>query len=311
MASSSIPPAEVPPSSTPPVSDPRTAVPSAAVAAATGPVPLDRAPTRGRGTVASARLRGLRRVLFGLAGVALILVVWQLVAVAGVFGAGLPAVPAVATRLGALLAAGTMWTALGQTLAIALVGLVASAVIGVLLGVLIGRSRVVRAATLVVVEFLKPIPPIVVLPLMVLVLGPTTQMAWVLVVIGCALSITIQTIAGVEDTDPVALATARSYGLGSGEILWRIVLPSALPFIGTAMRLAAPAALVVAVVAGLLGGAPGLGSSLYQAQAAGDFATLWALVVILGVLGVIVQSVSAALEHRVLAWHPAHREVHP
>jgi ABC-type nitrate/sulfonate/bicarbonate transport system permease component len=119
----------------------------------------------------------------------------------------------------------------------------------------------------------------------------------------------MQTVAGVHDTDPVARDTARSYGMGHAEIMLRVTLPGAMPFIGTAMRVAAPAALVVAVVAGLLGGGPGLGQSIYQAQAAGDFPVLYALVLVLGLLGLVFQGATRLAERRLLHWHESHREV--
>ncbi|GAA4368227.1 ABC transporter permease [Paeniglutamicibacter cryotolerans] len=257
------------------------------------------------------RKNALLRPGLGLLGALIALGIWQLTAVAGSFGNALPTATETIGRFVELLGTATFWHDAGLTVAIALTGLGISAVLGVLLGVLMGSSRVIRAATLAIFEFLKPIPPIVVLPLMVMVLGPTTPMALVLVVIGCALGIAMQTMAGVADTDPVALSTARSYGLGRGETMWRIVLPSAGPFIGTAMRVSAPASLVVTVVAGLLGGAPGLGRSIYQAQAAGNYATLYALVAVLGILGLVFQGVAESVEAKVLHWHPSHREVKP
>lgn len=253
----------------------------------------------------------LLRPGLGALGALIVLGAWQLIALAGVFGTALPTATETIGEFITLLGTRAFWVDTATTVGIALAGLAISAVIGVLLGVLMGTSRVIRAASLAIFEFLKPIPPIVVLPLMVMVLGPTTPMALVLVVIGCALGIAMQTMAGVADTDPVALSTARSYGMGKVETMWRIVLPSAGPFIGTAMRVSAPASLVVTVVAGLLGGAPGLGRSIYQAQAAGNSATLYALVAVLGILGLVFQGVSASVEAKVLHWHPSHREVKP
>ena len=77
------------------------------------------------------------------------------------------------------------------------------------------------------------------------------------------------------------------------------------------MRVAAPAALVVTVVAGLLGGGPGLGQNIYQAQAAGDYAGLYGLVIVLGVLGLLFQGATRLAERRVLHWHESYREVVP
>jgi ABC-type nitrate/sulfonate/bicarbonate transport system permease component len=221
----------------------------------------------------------------------------------------LPSIGSVAIDLGALAASPDFWSALAQTVGLALLGLAASGLGGIVVGILVGSFEPVRYATRAALEFLKPIPPIVILPLVVLILGPTGQMSWFLVFLGCLLPIVMQTVDGVHSTDPVARDTARSYGMKPVEILVRVVLPSAMPYIGTAMRVSAPAALIITVVAGLLGGGPGLGQSLYLAQAGGDYPTLYALVIVLGVLGLLFQLGTRVAERRLLHWHESYREV--
>jgi ABC-type nitrate/sulfonate/bicarbonate transport system permease component len=250
----------------------------------------------------------LRPLAAGASGVAVALLLWQAASSARAAGGSLPSVGSVGTDLGGLLGSADFWNALAQTVEIALLGLAASAAAGIVLGLLVGTFEPVRYATRAVLEFLKPIPPIVILPLVVLILGPTSQMSWFLVFLGCLLPIVMQTVDGVHSTDPVARDTARSYGMKPAEILTRIVLPSAMPYIGTAMRVSAPAALIITVVAGLLGGGPGLGQSLYLAQAGGDYPTLYALVVVLGVLGLLFQTGTRLAERRLLHWHESYRE---
>lgn len=253
----------------------------------------------------------LRQLPVSAVGILAALAVWQFIATGPMAGGPLPTVPATLAELAGLLASGAFWAALSETLAISLAGLGAAAVVGVVIGILIGSFEPVRYATLAVLEFLKPIPPIVILPLVVLIWGPTTQMSWSLVFFGCVLPIIMQTVSGVHDADPVTLDTARSYGLGRAEILARVTLPSATPFIGTAMRVAAPTALIITVVAGLLGGGPGLGLSIYQAQAGGAYPVLYAYVMVLGVLGLAFQGASQLAERRLLHWHASYREVLP
>ncbi|BCW07101.1 ABC transporter permease subunit [Arthrobacter sp. NtRootA1] len=253
----------------------------------------------------------IRPLTFSALGIAAVLVIWQVLAEAKVAGNALPPATTVFSTLATILGTATFWSSLGATIGIALLALALSAVAGVILGLLVGTFETVRFATLAVLEFLKPVPPIVILPLAVLVLGPTGEMSLFLVVFGCLLPIVMQTVDGVQSTDPVARDTARSYGMREPEILARVVLPSAMPYIGTAMRVAAPAALVVTVVAGLLGGGPGLGQSIYQAQAAGDYASLYGMVIVLGVLGLLFQGATRLAERRVLHWHESYREVMP
>ncbi|MFS0893077.1 ABC transporter permease [Microbacterium sp. 179-I 3D3 NHS] len=253
--------------------------------------------------------RSFAPLLLGVVGVIAALALWEWTATVGPLAASpLPPASAAIAEAARLLAAPTTWTALAATVGMAVTGLVLAIVVGTLIGVGVGVSPLAMHATRVPLEFLKPIPPIVILPVVVLVLGPTWSMGTFLVFFGCFIAIAVQTSAGVFDTDPVARATGRSYGMGRGEILRSIVLPSALPYIGTAVRVAAPTALVVAVVAGLLGGGPGLGQSLLLAQISGNQAQLFAFVLILGVLGLLIQGLSQWGERRLLHWHPQYRK---
>lgn len=247
-------------------------------------------------------------ILFGALGIALLLIAWQWGSTQVSSEGSLPAVPIVAEALGGLLVQGGFWVDVLVTLGIALLGWAIAAVVGVGLGVLVGTSDIAHAATRVVLEFLRPIPAIVILPLAMLVLGPTTEMGVFLVIFGVMLPIAAQTAAGVESVDPVMLNTARSFGMRSGEILWRVVLPGASPYIGTAMRVAAPVTLIMAVVAGMLGGAPGIGSSLTVAQSSGRSDLIFAYVIVLGVLGLIVQAAAGRTERRLLHWHSSYRK---
>lgn len=253
-----------------------------------------------------------RKILVGVLGAVVALAVWQWLATAGpLAGSPLPPATSAIAAAGGLLGSSAMWSATGVTVLMAIVGLVIGAVLGVAFGIGIGTSPLAMHATRVPLEFLKPVPPIVILPIVVLVLGPTMQMGVFLVAFGSIWAIAIQAAAGVFDTDPVMIATSRSYGIGRTERLWRVVLPSSLPYIGMAIRVAAPVALIIAVVAGLFGGGPGLGRSLLLAQIAGNQAELFGYVLILGILGLIFQGASQWAERTVLHWHPQYRKVAP
>ncbi|MGF2949042.1 ABC transporter permease [Microbacterium alcoholitolerans] len=250
----------------------------------------------------------IKRLILGAVGFLLILAIWQWAASGPLSDGPLPTAAATLSELLALLPTAEFWGSVWLTVQVALGGFLIALVAGVALGIGTASSRVTMHATRAVLEFLKPIPPIVILPLVVLVLGPTMDMGIFLVFFGCLLPVLMQTAAGVLDVDPVALATGRSFSMGRGEILRRIVLPSAMPHIGTAIRLSVPTSLVTAVVAGLLGGGPGLGNSLIKAQLSGSQELLFAYVIALGLLGLVFQAVSDGIESRVLRWHPSYRK---
>ena len=249
----------------------------------------------------------ISRILYGFAGLILVTLIWQVISTFGLISTFIPSPADTFGKLFESLGTAEFWQDVWTTVQVAIGGFLLALVAGVILGVLIATSPLTMRATRVLLEFLKPIPPIVILPLVVLLLGPSTQMGIFLVFYGCVLTIIMQTAAGVFDVDPVAVATARSFSMGRLEILWRVVLPSSLSYIGTAIRVSIPASLIIAVVAGLLGGGPGLGKSLLKAQLNGSMMALFAYVIALGLLGLLFQAVSELVERRILHWHPSYR----
>lgn len=257
----------------------------------------------------SERRDATRRIGLGAIGVVSVVAIWELLVRGPLAGAPVPTFIDTAVAAFWLLGDQAFWESTLLTITISIGGLVLSVLLGVTIGLLVATSAWLRAGTRVIIEFVKPIPPIVVLPLVVLLFGPSPTMAIVLILIGCVITVVMQTVAGVRETDPVTVDSARSYGLDRVEVLRAVVLPSATPYVGMAIRICAPVSLLVTVVAGLLGGAPGLGSSIRFAQAAGAGMRpeLFALVLVLGVLGLGFQGVTAAAERRILHWHPAYR----
>ncbi|MGH3519494.1 MAG: ABC transporter permease [Haloechinothrix sp.] len=244
-----------------------------------------------------------------VAGAAILgcLAIWELVARGPLSGGPFPTVPAIAGGLLGLLSQGAFWSALTETLVTALIGLALATVAGVVLGVLLGSVEFAYRSARLVIEVLKPIPPIVVMPLVLLLLGPSTEMGVLLVFYGCLWPILIQTVVGVRDADPVLLDTARSFGLDRLQRAVRIVLPGAAAFIVTGVRIAGSAAFVIAVVSELVGGAPGIGRVLFIAQGAGLYGEMYALVFVMGIVGLGFNNALRAFEKWMLHWHPSVR----
>jgi len=251
-------------------------------------------------------VRRARTPLLGVAGAVAAVVLWALAA--RTWGSTALAGPGeTLTAMTGLLRHGDFWSAIGTTLLMAGRGLLGAALLGSVAGMLVGSSTLLSNAVLVPLEFLKPIPPIVLLPIAILVLGPTQVMGEALVFYGCLLPILYTTANGVRETDPVAVQTARSFGLGRWQVLLRVTLPSTSASIGTAVRIAVPHAFAIAVLAGYLGGSPGLGREIADSVVSADTARLFGVVVVLALLGLLVHEVSHLAERRVLHWHPTYR----
>jgi ABC-type nitrate/sulfonate/bicarbonate transport system permease component len=248
-----------------------------------------------------------QRYVVGGVSVAGFLALWQVLVTGPMADKPFATVPQILVQLSEFAQDPGFWGSLGETTKVAVLGLLLAIVVGVLLGVVVGQSDAAYRSSRVVVEVLKPIPPIVVLPLLVLLLGPTSEMSVWLVFLGSVFVLITQTAHGVHDVDPVALETARSFRLTRLQRMRRLVLPTALPFVATGVRIGASAALVIAIVSEIIGGAPGLGKDLVLAQSSGDYPAIYALVAIFGMLGVLLNALLSKLERKVLFWHASVR----
>jgi ABC-type nitrate/sulfonate/bicarbonate transport system permease component len=188
-------------------------------------------------------------------------------------------------------------------------GLAIAAAFAVPLGIAIGASALVYRAVRVVVEFLRPIPSVALIPLAVLVWGTGFESKLFLVVFASFWPLFIQTLYGMRDVDPVTIDTARSYGLGRVSRMVWVTLPGALPYVATGLRISSSVALILAVTAELVIGAPGLGAAITLANAHGNVRLMYALIVATGVLGWLLNTLFAQAERRVLHWHPSQRRL--
>lgn len=199
------------------------------------------------------------------------------------------------------------WTALGNTMFGWSVGLVIALVLGIVAGIVIGSNRRVREFTHSTIEFLRPIPSVGLIPIAIVIFGvrPTATIA--IVAWACFWVILIHVVYGVTDVDPVAESTAKSYGLGALARARHVVWPTLLPYLMTGLRLSGTIALVVAVTIEIVVQAPGIGQLIARYQSAGNAAVVYALALLAGVLGLVINLGLRRLENTVLAWHPSVR----
>ena len=190
-----------------------------------------------------------------------------------------------------------------------MIGLGLATLLAVPLGILVGSSRLLYRALRVPIEFLRPIPSVALIPLAVLVYGTGLESKVFLAVFASFWPLFVQTLYGVQDVDPVVTDTARSFGLGRFERMWRIRLPSAVPYIATGVRISSAVALILAVTAELVIGSAGLGRSITVAQSGGAIDLMYALIIATGMLGWALNIVATRGERRVLHWHPSQREL--
>jgi ABC-type nitrate/sulfonate/bicarbonate transport system permease component len=218
--------------------------------------------------------------------------------------------PPVSEMLAALFdEAGTsgFWSAVGNTLQGWVLGLGLAALIAIPAGIVIGSSRLLYRSLRAVIEFLRPIPSVALIPLAVLIYGSGLESKVFLATFAATWPLLMQTLYGVQDVDPVATDTARSFGFGRASRLVRVTLPSAVPYIATGVRISAAVALILCVTAELVIGAAGLGREINLARQGGAVDLMYALIIATGLLGWALNAVFAHGERRVLHWHPSTR----
>jgi ABC-type nitrate/sulfonate/bicarbonate transport system permease component len=218
-----------------------------------------------------------------------------------------------ATEVGAALyddiVAAEIWLSIWQSVSAWMLGLAVVVFTAIPTGILLGRSRLAYRATHLVIEFVRPIPTVAALPLLILVYGIGAKLAVILVVLTAFWPLLIQTMYGTRDIDPVARDTVRVYGLSRRRQLTMVILPSVLPYIATGMRLSAVLALLMAIGASLVAGGDGLGAAIANAESGGQVSLMYARIVMAGVLGLAVTALVSIIDRKLLHWHHSRRVV--
>jgi ABC-type nitrate/sulfonate/bicarbonate transport system permease component len=247
--------------------------------------------------------------LLPVLSVAAALGLWELISRTGVIATrDLPAMSTSVRALWHLVQTSAFWHELLLTVRGWALGLGVATVLAVPIGIVLGSSDLAGRAFRVPIEFLRPIPSAALIPLLFLTLGTNLKSEVFLAAFGAFWPLLVQTMYGVRDVDPIALDTARSFGLGPLERLYRITLPSTVPYIATGLRISSTVSLILAFTAELFMGIPGLGQAVNIAQAFGLTDQLYALALATGFLGVAIHLVSSAVERRALRWHPSQRQ---
>jgi ABC-type nitrate/sulfonate/bicarbonate transport system permease component len=236
----------------------------------------------------------------------------ELAVVTGVVAeSSLPRPTSIAKALFELVQTGGFWGAVGNTMKGWALGLGLAIAAAVPIGIAVGSSQWLYRSVRFVVDFIRPIPSIALLPLFILVFGIDLQLKVYIIALGAFWPLFFQTMYGVQDVDPVARDTATAYRLGRFMRFFFLSLPGATPYIATGLRISASIALLLGVGTEMVVGLSGIGQDIFKAQYAGQPARAYALIASSGLLGVAIAIGFNRLERRTLRWHPSQRRELP
>jgi ABC-type nitrate/sulfonate/bicarbonate transport system permease component len=176
-------------------------------------------------------------------------------------------------------------------------------VAGVALGAILGLSRVTERATRPLLELVRAVPGVALLPVFIALVGIGTDMKILLVASGAVWPVLLNTTDGVRSTEPLLIDMAVSYGMGRWRRLRSIVLPAAAPQIFAGARTALAISVIIMVVSETVGSQGGIGYFLLAAQRSFQITDMWGTIIALGVLGYLLNVLFRLTEAIVLRWH--------
>ncbi|MBB4964414.1 ABC transporter permease [Saccharothrix violaceirubra] len=250
-------------------------------------------------------MRALTRGLLGVVG---FLLVWEAFGRSGAVPVDyLPPPSVVGGELIRLLGDKAFLRDVVATVLALLIAVGVSIAIAVPAGLVLGSVPAVRHATHAVIEFLRPIPSVALIPLAIVILGIGPETKITLAVYASVWPILFNTMYALDELDSLLVDTAKVFGAGRLRVLFSVALPSALPFVLTGIRLAATTSLVVLVSVELLaGGERGIGLFIMDARSGpGRMDLVLAGTVVAGVLGYLLNDGLERAQRRWVAWSPA------
>ncbi|NOT72088.1 MAG: aliphatic sulfonate ABC transporter permease SsuC [Hyphomicrobium sp.] len=217
----------------------------------------------------------------------------------------LPAPSAVLLAGWKLALTGELWRNIGVSFLRATTGLVIGGSLGFILGLTNGLSKGFERATDTLIQMVRNVPHLALIPLVILWFGIDETAKIFLVVLGVFFPIYINTLHGIRTVDPQLIEMAKTYGMSRWELFWRVILPGALPSIFVGLRYALGFMWLTLIVAETIAASSGIG---YMAMQAREFLLVDIVVLsilIYALLGKVADSTARLLERSCLSWHPA------
>ena len=247
------------------------------------------------------RQRRLTKAFVRSASLALVLAIWE------IGGAQLDqSLFSTPTRIVAaayaMILSGELWQFLAPSLLVMLYGFSIATVVGILLGLLLARYWVIDTATGFYITFLYSTPMVALIPLIVIWAGFDTAAKTIILFLFAFFPIVINTYQGVKNVSPELIEVGRAFRCSEGALWRHVVLPAALPFVVTGLRLALGRGLIGMVTADLYTAISGIGYLIVRTASTYQMDKMFVPIVTLGLLGVVLSWLLRVVEIRVAPW---------
>jgi NitT/TauT family transport system permease protein len=204
-----------------------------------------------------------------------------------------------------MIGSGELWLYLAPSLVVLMVGLTLAAIFGIAIGLLLARFWILDVALSVYITFLYSTPSVALVPLIVLWAGFETTAKIIILFMFAFFPMVINTYQGVKNVDPKLLEVGRAFRCSERQLWINIVLPAALPFIVTGLRLAVGRGLIGMVLADLYTAISGIGYLIVRTASTYQVDKMFVPIMTLGLLGVALTAMLRIVERRVAPWTAA------
>jgi ABC-type nitrate/sulfonate/bicarbonate transport system permease component len=252
-------------------------------------------------------MRWLKSLAYLLALPVLLIVIWTIATTAGA-SFFFPTPAEIATAFARTWFSERFFTDVLPSVARLVVGVLVAIAIGIAAGVLIGSVRWLRELTEPVLEFFRAIPPPVLIPVLMLLIGVSDAMKVAVITFSCVWPVLLNTVEGVRSVDSVLTETSRTYAIPRGARIARVVLPAASPRIMAGVRQSISIGLIMMVISEMFASSSGLGFTIVTFQRTFAIPEMWSGILLLGLIGIALSFIFQWIERRVLRWYHGLRE---
>jgi ABC-type nitrate/sulfonate/bicarbonate transport system permease component len=236
--------------------------------------------------------------------VAAALLLWELLARRGsISPLFFPAPSIIAGTFVRLIVDGTIFPHLMVTLSRIFVGFAVGAIPGLVLGILMGSSRRIRAAIDPIIAALHPVPKISLLPLLMIIFGIGDSSKIAIIAVAVFFPITLNTTAGISQIHPLYFDVAKNCGAKPVKVLQRVIIPGSLPLILTGVRLALNVSFMITIAVEIISAMNGLGSLIWWAWETLRTEELYATLLVVVIFGIGMNFLLQSLVKRLAPWH--------
>jgi NitT/TauT family transport system permease protein len=241
--------------------------------------------------------------IYGYLSIIIFLLIWQIVSNLGIVSqVFLPSFTTVFKELIRLIGTGELLGHIGISLFRSLTGFFLGLAFAIPLGLLIGWFEKFEKFIDPLIQTFRNLSVLSILPVFVLIFGIGEVSKIAVIFWGVLWSVIINTIAGVKNVDPLIIKGARSMGITNKDLFLKVIFPGALPSIFTGIRISATTSILVLIGAEMLGASKGLGYALYFYQANFKTPAMYAVIIIMAVLGVTINYILTSIEKKAFIW---------